>query len=132
MVESADSGAGSNIESSNFSFAFDNVSFSDRILRIEVMAEPWTEESGDDDCKRSNEGNREEAEEIEQESIEPKVVMCQKDQILGSNSSSSENGIQRTDQVKEAVVKMVPPPSVELLACLFNTVHFAWPLKVVT
>ncbi|KAL4203752.1 hypothetical protein AMTRI_Chr01g129620 [Amborella trichopoda] len=132
MVESADSGAGSNIESSNFSFAFDNVSFSDRILRIEVMAEPWTEESGDDDCKRSNEGNREEAEEIEQESIEPKVVMCQKDQILGSNSSSSENGIQRTDQVKEAVVKMVSPPSVELLACLFNTVHFAWPLKVVT
>ncbi|ERN15994.1 hypothetical protein AMTR_s00030p00028080 [Amborella trichopoda] len=109
MVESADSGAASNIQSPNFSFAFDNVNFSDRMLRIEVMAEPWTEESGDEDCKCSCEGNREEAQEIEQENKESKFAICEKDQILRSNSSGSENGVQCTDQGEEAAVKMVSP-----------------------
>ncbi|XP_020529348.1 BTB/POZ domain-containing protein POB1 isoform X1 [Amborella trichopoda] len=114
MVESADSGAASNIQSPNFSFAFDNVNFSDRMLRIEVMAEPWTEESGDEDCKCSCEGNREEAQEIEQENKESKFAICEKDQILRSNSSGSENGVQCTDQGEEAAVKMVSPSGGEV------------------
>ncbi|KAL4203705.1 hypothetical protein AMTRI_Chr01g105260 [Amborella trichopoda] len=32
-------------QSSDFSLAFNNVSFSDGILTFEIMAEPWTEES---------------------------------------------------------------------------------------
>ncbi|ERM97794.1 hypothetical protein AMTR_s00116p00130860 [Amborella trichopoda] len=67
MVESSDSGAGSNIESSDFNFAFNNVNFSDRILTIEVMAEPLTEKSGDEYCKRSGNGNMKGAQEIDQE-----------------------------------------------------------------
>ncbi|ERM97792.1 hypothetical protein AMTR_s00116p00129170 [Amborella trichopoda] len=46
MAESANSGAGSNIESPGFKFAFDNVNFSDRILKLELMAEPCTKGLG--------------------------------------------------------------------------------------
>ncbi|ERN16237.1 hypothetical protein AMTR_s00063p00105140 [Amborella trichopoda] len=39
-------------QSSDFSLAFNNVSFSDGILTFEIMAEPWTEESAPDKRNR--------------------------------------------------------------------------------
>lgn len=99
-------------DSPDFAFAFNDKNFSDRVLRIEIVAGFFAAKIADDDIDDFDEfdelgGNRKRR----REDVKNENVICHEEQILNCNTSDTEDGEMGANQEKDDVAMIEKVPS---------------------